>query len=159
MKKLFGLLIVGAFLLSGSNVFSQEKLSLPDNTTYKEYTKYGYIESDDDILGKTYAYLGYMEKNLDDGFWKIKIDGNETAGTSLNVSVVKKKASQAFGKGEDYFVMGFSIQPKANDPRHIETRIYQVKGKPSHVEHILITRNGDNTPKEKQVIKFDWPEE
>ncbi len=136
----------------------EQLLKLPKEGAYK-YEQLEYIESTDDMVNKTYAYLAYKETSASSGDWRVRISGTVTAGTVMDPKMMVKKAEEMERAGKDHFVWGFNLKPKegSNDVRLVETRIFQKGGKPEHVEIHLITRNADGTAKEEKVGRFNWP--
>ncbi|MFQ5474307.1 MAG: hypothetical protein ACE5DM_00570 [Candidatus Nanoarchaeia archaeon] len=106
-------------------------------------------------MNKAYAYLAYKENNVQSGRWIIRIKGNSTAGTSFDPAQMEKQSQKAEGK--EFFIWRFNMQPKEDDPRLVETRVFQSGGKPSHAELHLILRNADDSAKDEKVGRFDWP--
>ena len=78
------------------------------------------------------------------------------------MTLTEQRSRGAISRGcrphRDYFVMGFGMSPKGEDPRMVENRIYfDQQLQPSVVEVHLVTRKPDGSPTEKQVVRFDWP--
>lgn len=134
-------------------------MSLPKEGVYK-YEQLAYVESTDDMISKTYAYLAYKETNASSGDWRVKINGTVTAGTMMDPKMMVKKSEETERSGKESFGWGFALKPRegSNDTRLVETSVHQKEGKPTHVELHLITRNADGSPKEEKVMKFDWPQ-
>jgi hypothetical protein len=137
----------------------EQLLTLPKEGTYK-YEQLGYVESTDDMINKTYAYLAYKEINATSGDWRVRISATVTAGTMMDPKMMVKKSEETERSGKEFFNWGFTLKPKeeSNDKRLVETMVFQKEGKPTHVELHLITRNADGTPKDEKVLKFDWPQ-
>lgn len=126
----------------------------------KSNEQLAYIASYDAVINKTYAFVAYKETDTKKGCWKLKIRSKETASTSIDPEhpIVRRKIAEAAKTGRDYFVMGFGMEPRGDDPRLVENRIYfDELLQPSVVELHLVTRNPDGSPTEKQVVRFDWP--
>jgi hypothetical protein len=136
----------------------EQLLKLPKEGAYK-YEQLEYIESTDDMVNKTYAYLAFKETSASSGDWRVRVTGTVTAGTMMDPKMMVKKSEETERAGKEYFEWGFSLKPRegSNDNRLVETRIYQKEGKPAHVEIHLITRNADGSAKEEKIGKFDWP--
>lgn len=136
----------------------EQLLKLPKEGTYK-YEQLGYLESHDDMVDKTYAYLAFKETSASSGDWRVRVTGTVTAGTLFDPKMMAKESEKAERSGKDHFIWGFNLKPRdgSNDPRLVETRVFQSAGKPTHVEVHLITRNKDNSAKEEKVLKFNWP--
>lgn len=129
----------------------------PKDTAAFKYEQIAYVDSPDDKISRTYAYVAYKETNIKSGEWTVRITGNNTAGTVLNPRYMDAESAKAQGAGKEYFVYGFNLKPGPDDSRLVETRVFQKAGKPGHVEIHLITRNADGTPKEEKVAAFPWP--
>ncbi len=156
--------VTGCFNESSfSSLFSSGQLvHAPESTDRKKITQLAYLESYDGVLDDDYAFVAYKEEYTRTGEWKLKIKGKKVADTSIKPEhpIIRQKISDAAQSGKDFFVMGFNIQPRNNDPRLVENRIYFNESlKPEYVEIHLVTRNRDGLPKAKKVAKFDWPEQ
>jgi hypothetical protein len=137
----------------------EQLLHLSKDSDAIKHEQLMYLEETDDIVKKTYAYLAYRENMVSSGKWTIRIKGNCTAGTNLDPSMIEKQAQKAQGEGNEYFVWGFNLQPRDNDPRLVETRVFQTDGKATKVEVHLILRNADGSAKDEVVGSFDYPAE
>lgn len=160
MKKSHLFILSFAFL--ATSAFSQSQLlEVPEVTNnYTERTQLGYVQSEDAINGMTYAYLAYLEKDLNTSNWVIYIKGEKTAGAKLdpNHSAFKRKCVEAAGTDNKYFIHGFSILPRQADARNVEFRIYvDNSGNPTELELYLVTRNADGSAKEAVSEKIKWP--
>ena len=72
------------------------------------------------------------------------------------IDVAFKKAA---GHEKPYFVWGFTMQPKGNDPRLVECRVnIDSEGKPLALELHVITRKADHSARDEKVLVVDWPE-
>jgi hypothetical protein len=160
MKKsyLFILVLQLAWLISPAQ---DQLVDVPEVTNnYTERTQIAYAQSDDAMANMTYAYVAFVEKDLNSGEWKIIIRGHKTAGSTFNPfhSAFKRKCNEAAKKGEAYFVHGFSMKARSADSRNIEHRVYVDKaGNPTFLELYLVTRNPDGSPKEPVSTKVEWP--
>lgn len=135
-------------------------LTPPKSTDSMKVTELAYLNSYDVITDKDYAYLAYKEERTDSGKWILRISAKSTAGGSIdpNHPIFQKNLQDAAAKGENYMVFGFNMQPKGDDPRLVENRLYFDESKnPTHIEIHVVTRKADGSPTEKQVAKFDWP--
>lgn len=142
-------------------VVEQEKLlSAPESRGSTVTKALAYLDSYDVIAARRYAYLAYTETDKESGKWTVKIDGNVTASTTIDPDSgpLRRKIRDAGKAGEKYVVWGFRIEPRDDDPRLVETRVYFGKSlEPTAVEIHLITRQADGGPGEEQVARFDWP--
>jgi hypothetical protein len=136
----------------------EQLLKLPKEGAYK-YEQLEYIESTDDVVQKTYAYLAFKETNASSGDWRVRVTATVTTGIMMDPKMMVKKSEETERSGKEYFEWGYTLRPKegSNDNRLVETRVFQKEGKPTHVEIHLITRNADGSAKEEKVGKFDWP--
>jgi hypothetical protein len=135
-------------------------LTPPKSTDRIKYTELAYMNSYDVITDKDYAYLAYKEERTDTGNWMLRITAKSTAGGSIdpNHALFKKNLDEAAAKGLNYMKFGFNLEPKGEDPRLVENRLYFDDSKnPTHIEMHVITRKADGSPTEKKVAKFDWP--
>jgi len=137
----------------------EQLLSLPKEGAYK-YEQLAYVESTDDMISKTYAYLAFKETSASSGDWRVRITATVTAGTMMDPKMMVKKSEETERSGKESFTWGFTLKPReeSNDKRLVETLVFQKEGKPTHAELHLITRNADGSPKEEKVMKFDWPQ-
>jgi hypothetical protein len=130
------------------------------STSSLEVTQLAYLNSYDVIVDKDYAYVAYTEKKTDSGKWVFKISAKCTAGASIDPDhpSLKQNIEKAAADGMDYMVFGFNLQPKDDDPRLVENRLYFDDSKnPTRIEIHLVTRKADGSASEKQVAKIDWP--
>ncbi len=136
----------------------EQLLKLPKEGAYK-YEQLAYLESTDDVISKTYAYLAYKETSASSGEWRVRVSATVTTGIMMDPKMMVKKSEETQRSGKEYFEWGYTLRPKdgSNDKRLVETRVYQKEGKPTHVEIHLITRNADGSAKEEKVGRFDWP--
>lgn len=135
-------------------------LALPKSTSSKEIQELAYITSYDVIANANYAYLAYKKTNPKTGEWELKIKGKSTADTSIDPEDddLRKKMAEAAEEGRDYITEGFRIQPRENDPRRVENRIYFDESfNPTAVEIVVVTRNPDGSPTDEETARFDWP--
>ena len=89
-----------------------------------------------------------------------RVSGREASLTDAVaiVTMARGTAGQAAADGKDYMVFGFNLQPRGDDPRLVENRLYFDDSKnPTHIEIQVVTRNADGSAREKQVEKIDWP--
>ncbi len=144
----------------GEDTPEEQVVSPPKSTDSSEITQLAYLNSYDVITNKDYAYAAYKEVNQKTAKWLFKIKANVTAGTSIDPEhpSFKNNIKAAAKKGESYINMGFKMMPKDGDPRHVENRVYfDDSHYPTCIEIHLVTRNADNSPTDKQLVKIDWP--
>ena len=137
-------------------------LSAPASDKKYQNEELAYIHAYDVVSNKDYAYVAYKETKLSTGKWKIRIKAHAkvTADTFIEPgnAILKRNITAAAKEGKDYALHGFSMTPSEKDPRLVETRVYfDAAQKPSYVELHVVTRNSDGTPKDKQMVKFNWP--
>ncbi|MHC5038087.1 MAG: hypothetical protein ACYTHM_12290 [Planctomycetota bacterium] len=133
----------------------------PKSTDARPVEELAYLNAYDVIADKDYGYVAYKETQASTGKWTLKIKAKSTAGASLdpNHPSFKKNIEAASGKGEDHVVFGFRLEPKEEDPRLVENRLYfDASRKPERVEIHLVTRNADGSAKDRQTASFPWPE-
>lgn len=149
------------WILSGSLIAQDQLIPLPvSNNHYTEYNQIAYVQSDDDIIPDTYAYLAYTIKDLNANTFVVYIKGLKTAGAKLdpNHSAFISKCKKAAQTSEKYFVHGFSMKARPADSRVVEFRIHvDGKGNPINLELYLVTRNADGTPKDAVSQTVPWP--
>lgn len=118
----------------------------------------GYLQAHDSVLNCDYAFVAYKETDkAAPGRWRICIKSTQTPGGSFEPEAICNKACEANALGNDQFTWGYSIQPSADDSRHIEFRVHQQNALPIALEMFVILRNADGTPKPPQSVKFAWP--
>jgi len=145
---------------SEGNDAGERLLALPQATSSKGIEELAYVTSYDVIANADYAYLAYKKTDKKTGKWELKIKGKSTADTSIDPEDddLPKKMADAAKEGRDHITEGFRIQPRENDPRRVENRIYFDDAfTPTAVEILVVTRNPDGSPTDEQVARFDWP--
>ncbi len=138
----------------------EQLLALPKSNDRKEYIQLAYLNSYDVMVDKDYAYLAYQEKDVASGKWVLRITAKCTAGGMVDPAHPSfvNNVNAAKDKGDDYWVFGFNLVSKDDDPRLVENRLfYDGDGNPTKVEIHVITRNGDGSAKPELVEAFDWP--
>ncbi len=135
----------------------RQHVPLPKSSESKKFEQLLYFEQTDDAASKTYAFLAYKETDVKTGKWVVRMTGNATPGTTFDPAQMEKQAQKAEANGKEFFVWGFNMQPKKNDSRLVETRVYQSGGKPTRVEVHLVLRKADGSAKAEKVGKFKWP--
>jgi hypothetical protein len=137
-----------------------QMLQAPQSSSHTEVEQLAYVESFDAVADKDYAYVVYSETRVDTGKLVIRIKGSVTAGATFDPdsSALKSALKKAANHGEPYLVWGFNLQPKANDPRLVESRVVlDADGKPSALELHLITRKADRSARDEKVVTVPWP--
>lgn len=138
----------------------EKLLSAPESSGSTQVRELAYLDSYDVMAARTYAYLAYQETDRKSGKWKVTINGNVTASTTIDPESgpLRRKIKDAAKVGKKYVVWGFHMEPSEKDPRLVEMRVFFGKSlKPSAVEIHLITRQADGGPGERQVARFDLP--
>lgn len=138
-------------------------LSVPASDKKYQNEELAYIHAYDVVSNKDYAYVAYKETKLSTGEWKIRIKAHAkvTANTFIEPgnAILRRNITTAAKEGKDYVLHGFSMMPSEKDPRRVETRVYfDDAQKPIYVELHVVMRNSDGTPKDKQMVKFNWPD-
>ncbi len=136
------------------------RVSVPASAGDLERAQIAYVESEDAVAGRVYAYVAYTEKNTHTGEFKVIVNGNTTSGVSFDPAqaVFKRKISEAQAKGLSYFVHGFQMKPSSTDARAVENRVwFDSSGRPTYLEIVLVTRNADGSPRPAAGAKVPWP--
>jgi hypothetical protein len=117
----------------------------PESSDRAVITPLGYLDSRDELLGKTYAFAAYREENPNTGKW-------------ADHPSLRSNMSKAAVKGQDFIPIGFHLAPKEGDPRRIENRLYfDPELEPTRVEMHLVTRMADGSPTGEKILEFAWP--
>ena len=135
-------------------------IAAPKSTDRLEITPLGYVNSYDPFIDKDYGFVAYTERKPDTGKWVLKVGAKSTAGASLDPehTAFQSMIDKAADAGADHAVFGFRLEPKADDPRKVEKRLYfDAERKPTRVEIEVVTRRIDGTPTKPQVASFAWP--
>jgi hypothetical protein len=141
---------------------SDQVVHAPKSSSHMEVEQLAYVESFDAVVDKDYAFVIYKETKTATGAWVMRIKSSVTAGAVIDpsASAFKSALKKAAGHDEPYVVWGFNLQPQANDPRLVETRILiDGNGNPSALEHHLITRKADQSARDEKVVTVPWPGE
>ena len=132
----------------------------PKTSRHLEVEQLAYVESFDAVADKDYAFVVYKEVKTDTNKWVIRIKGSATAGTAIDpdakalMNTIKKAAAHE----EPYVVWGFHLQPSANDPRLVETRVLiDSEGRPTSLELHVVTRKADRSANDEKVAIVPWP--
>lgn len=146
--------------MSGTETAAEQLGYPPKSDNRTEVRQLAYLHSFDAIQEKDYVCLVYTEENRKTGKWKLKIDlkGMRLTVIDPESSSLRRNLAKAAAAGEEYLVMGYRIEPGADDPRLFEIRIFfEETAQPEYVEVHLVTRNSDGSPGERQVATVDWP--
>ena len=144
----------------GEDKEEEQKITPPKSSDHTEVTQLAYLNSYDPFIDKDYAYVAYTEKKTATGAWVFKISAKSTAGAQLdpNHSSFQSMIDKAAAAGQDHMVFGFQLEPKDDDPRKVQKRLYfDGDKKPTHVEIEVITRKIDGSPTEPKIARIDWP--
>jgi hypothetical protein len=139
---------------------SDQVVRAPSSSAHTEVEQLAYVESFDAVADKDYAYVVYKETKVDTGKWVVRVKGSVTAGAVFDPesSAFKAALKKAANHEEPYFVWGFNLQPKENDPRRVEKRVLIGEdGRPSALELHLITRKADHSARDERVATAPWP--
>jgi hypothetical protein len=131
-------------------------LDLPGSNGSTTYQKLAALSARDGVLHLNYEYLAYRETDSD-GSWRVRIRGSQTAGAVFEPAAMEREALKAEDMGSAHFVWGYTFEPSADDPRHIEFRVHVANGAPSEIEMYLRLRKGDGTPADPKSMRFVWP--
>ena len=132
----------------------------PKSTDRLRVQELAYVSSYDPFIDKDYAYVAYTERNPVSGRWSLKIRAKCTAGASLDPehAALRAMIDRAADAGEDHTFFGFRLEPKEDDPRKVEKRLYfDADRNPTRVEIEVVTRRIDGTANEPRLASFDWP--
>jgi len=132
----------------------------PKSSTSVEVEQLAYLNGYDVVADKDYGFVAYKETRPQTGNWVLKIKAKSTAGASLDPSHPSfvRNVETAAKKGEDHVVFGFRMEPKEDDPRRVENRLYfDGSLKPTRVDMHLVVRKADGSAREEQVASFPWP--
>jgi len=135
-------------------------ISPPKSTDRLEITELAYLNAYDPIVDKDYGFTAYVERKPDSGKWQLRIGAKSTAGASLDPdhASFRTRIDQAADAGDDHVCFGFRMEPKPDDPRKVENRLYfDADRQPTRVEIEVVTRRIDGTAREPLVASFDWP--
>lgn len=138
---------------------AKQLISLPADDGSYSYQQLGYVDAYDAVINCDYAYLAYKETDKSGGAWRVRIKGNQTAGTVCEPDMMRSNARQAGAHDKPYFVWGYRFETSPSDPRQVEFRIHQKDGEPSEVEMVLGMRKGDGSAGPVKSVKFPWPQD
>lgn len=150
-------------VLKTENTSDTRLLLAPASDRKYQIDDLAYIHAYDVVSNNDYAYVAYKETKLSTGKWKIRIKAHAkvTADTFIEPgnAILRRNIKAAAKEGKDYVLHGFNMTPSAQDPRLVETRVYFDEAQnPVYVELHVVARNSDGTPKEKEIVKFNWPD-
>lgn len=132
----------------------------PTSSSHTEVEQLAYVESFDAVVDKDYAFVIDKETKTATGKWVIRIKSSVTAGAVFDPdsSALNGAIKRAAGHDEPHIVWGFSLQPSKGDPRLVETRLLiDGDGRPTSLEHHLITRKADQAARDEKVVTVPWP--
>lgn len=131
-------------------------LDVPASNGSTTYQKLAEISARDGVLHLNYEYLAYRETDSD-GAWRVRIRGSQTAGAVFEPAAMEREALKAQDMDAPHFVWGYTFDPSADDPRHIEFRVHCADGAPVEIEMFARLRKGDGSPAEAKSVRFAWP--
>lgn len=134
-------------------------IEAPVSNAVAEYETLGYLEAHDAVLDLDYAFIAYKETSRATGEWRVRIRSSRTGGAVLEPMLMAYNARVAFGEGRPWFSWGYSLEPRAGDPRMIQFRVHVRAGHPDEVEVLVRLRRSDHTPGELHTFRFTWPRE
>ena len=132
-------------------------LQAPVSGSATKYETLGYVDAHDAVLNCAYAFLAYKETNRETGEWRVRIKSSHTAGAEFEPAAICAEAQSAAAAGHPCFTWGYSLEPSAADPRHIEFRVYVFNGAPNEVEIFVRLRKADQTAAAPKSLRFPWP--
>jgi len=136
-------------------------IQAPKSTDRLENTELAYLNLYDPFADKDYGFVAYTERKPDTGKWLLKIRAKSTAGASLDPDhpALRSMIDKAADAGADHAIFGFRMEPKPDDPRKVENRLFfDSDRKPTRVEIEVVTRRIDGSATETQIVRFDWPD-
>jgi hypothetical protein len=139
---------------------SDQVVRAPKSSSHTQVEQLAYVESFDAVVDKDYAFVLYKETNTATGKWVIRIKSSVTAGAVFDPdsSALKGALKKAAAHDEPHIAWGFRLQPSEGDPRLVETRILiDGDGRPTSLEHHLVTRKADQSARDEQVVTVPWP--
>ncbi len=158
----FVFVLLTALLLSGRASAGEQQLQPPKPSRNTAVTQLAYLDAFDEVDKDNYAILLFKEEDTRKGEWRLRI---WTQGVTRRTSVdpakpgFRRLMAEAATAGSDYFTVGYQLQPRADDGRLMESRIYfdEATMQPRYLELHLAVRNADGSPAPSQVVKVDWP--
>lgn len=141
---------------------SNQVVHAPKSSSHTVVEQLAYVDSFDAVVDKDYAFVVYKETKTATAKWVIRIKSSVTAGAVFDPdsSALKGAIKKAAGHDEPHIVWGFNLQPSEGDPRLVETRVLiDGDGRPTSLEHHLITRKADQSARDEKVVTVPWPAE
>ena len=127
--------------------------NIPGGATYQHLA---YVDAYDAVLNIDYAFVAYKETDSS-GEWRVRIKSSQTAGGVFESAMIKSNARSTGAQGKPWFQWGYSFDPSASDPRHIQFRVHVANGLPSEIEIFVQLRKFDGTADAPKSVKFPWP--
>jgi len=115
-----------------------------------------YVDAYDAVLNCDYAFVAYKETDSS-GEWRVRVKSSQTAGGVFEPAMMKSNARATFAQGKPWFPWGYSFDPSAGDPRHIQFRVHVKDGLPSELELFVQLRTSDGSADAPKSVKFPWP--
>ena len=131
-------------------------VAAPVSDSSYRYETLGYVEAYDAVLNCDYAYVAYKEIDSS-GDWRVRIKSSQTAGAVFERAAMRSKARETSAQGKSWFQWGYSFDPSAGDPRHIQFRVHVSNGQPAEIEMLAQLRKFDGTADAAKSVKFTWP--
>ena len=135
----------------------KQLVEAPASDSARTYETLGYVDAYDAVINCDYAFVAYKETDRDTGEWRVRIKSTQTAGAVFEPAMIKNQARSAGAQGKPWFQWGYSFDPSAGDPRHIEFRVHVQNGQASEVEMIVQLRKFDHSADVEKTVKFPWP--
>lgn len=135
----------------------KQLVEAPADDSARLYQTLGYVEAYDAPLNIDYAFVAYKETDRDTGAWRVRIRSSQTAGAVFEPEAIRLKAREAGAHGKPHFQWGYSFDPSASDPRHIEFRVHVKDGRAASIEMLVQLRKGDGSADEARSSSFPWP--
>lgn len=137
----------------------QPLIEAPATNSVAVYEHLGYVEAHDAVLDLDYAFVAYKETSRATGEWRVRIRSSRTGGAVLEPMLMAYNARVAHGEGRTWFSWGYSLEPRAGDPRLIQFRVHVNHGHPAEVEVLVRLRRADHSAGDLRSFRFAWPRE
>ena len=136
---------------------SQQLIDTPASVSGgASYQQLAYLDAYDAVLNCDYAFVAYKETDSS-GAWRVRIRSSQTAGAVFEPDAIRSNARAAGAQGKSYFTWGYSFDPSASDPRHIEFRVHVRNGQPAEIEMYVQLRKFDQSADAAKSVRFPWP--
>lgn len=121
------------------------------------YETLGYLEAHDEVLDLDYAFVAYKEISRATGEWRVRIKSSQTEGAVFEPAMIWGHARATETLGHPWFQWGYSLAPRAGDPRQIQFRVHVKNGQPAEIEMFVQLRRFDHSADNVHSLRFAWP--